>query len=144
MNTALYKGKYKQGGNTMNKHDRMYEQIRIHGENLNRIFGLNEDPIKLAKKLHSLEVKAHKLATDYCNGENNVTTENWEDLTDAILVKLDKIINYTDKGYPIFVNGDARGYALKIDSECVKDEQLDIYKDWGGYGILAPEFDGRN
>jgi len=30
----------------MNKKDRMNERIRNHGENLNRIFGLNEDPIR--------------------------------------------------------------------------------------------------
>ena len=53
---------------------------------------------------------------------------------------VDKILHYTDKGYSVFVNGDARGYALKIDSECVKDEALEIYKDGGGYGILAPDF----
>ena len=126
----------------MNKKERIYEQIRKHGENLNQVFGLNEDPIKLAKKLHSLEVKAHKLATDYCNGENNVTTENWEDLTDVILAKVDKVLNFKAQNIPVFVNGDARGYALKIRDEYAKN--LTIYKDWGGYGILAPEFDGRN
>lgn len=127
----------------MNKHDRMYEQIRKHGENLNQVFGLNEDPVKLAKKLHSLEVKAHKLATDYCNGENNVTTENWEDLTDVILAKVDKVLNFKAQNIPVYVNGDARGYALKIKNEYVHFHNLTIYKDWGGYGILAPDFNGE-
>jgi hypothetical protein len=45
--------------------------------------------------------------------------------------------------YPIFLNGDARGYALKIQDDYVRDNNLDIHKDWGGYGILAPEFDGE-
>jgi hypothetical protein len=38
----------------------------------------------------------------------------------------------------IFFNGDARGYALKINDEFVKDKE--IFKDWGGYGIIAPDF----
>lgn len=130
----------------MNARQRMNEQIRQHGENLQGVFNLKMDADKLARKIHSLEVKAHKLATDYCNGENNVTTENWESLSDAILDKLDKITNYKAQGIPIFVNGDARGYALKIDEPWVKGYTSvggRIYTDWGGYGILAPEFDGN-
>jgi SMC interacting uncharacterized protein involved in chromosome segregation len=123
----------------MNKKERMNEQIRKHGENLNKVFGLNEDPIKLAKKLHTIELKAHKLATDYCNGENGV----WETLSDAILEKVDKVLNFTAQEIPVFVNGDARGYALKINDDYVRNNGLEIHKDWGGYGILAPEFDGR-
>jgi SMC interacting uncharacterized protein involved in chromosome segregation len=127
----------------MNKKERMNEQIRKHGENLNKVFGLNEDPIKLAKKLHTIELKAHKLATDYCNGENGVDSENWETLSDAILEKVDKVLNFTAQEIPVFVNGDARGYALKINDDYVRNNGLEIHKDWGGYGILAPEFDGR-
>jgi hypothetical protein len=127
----------------MNKKERMYQQIEKHGQDLNRIFGLNEDPIKLSKRLHTIEAKAHKLAEDYCNGENGVDTETWPELTDKILDRLDKIINFRKQKIPVFVNGDARGYALKIDDEYVRANNLQIYKDWGGYGILAPEFDGK-
>jgi hypothetical protein len=127
----------------MNKHERMNEQIRRHGENLQRIFNVDMDADKLARKIHSLELKAHKLATDYCNGENGVDSENWEDLSDAILAKVDKVLNFKRQGIPVFVNGDARGYALKINDDYVRDNGIEIHKDWGGYGILAPEFDGR-
>jgi len=127
----------------MNKKERMYQQIENHGKNLNLVFGLNEDPVKLAKKLHSIEAKAHKLAEDYCNGENGVDTETWPDLTDKILDRLDKIIGFRKLNIPVFINGDARGYALKIDDEYVRVHELKIHKDWGGYGILAPEFDGN-
>lgn len=121
----------------------MNEQIRRHGENLQRIFNVDMDADKLARKIHSLELKAHKLATDYCNGENGVDSENWESLSDAILAKVDKVLNFTAQEIPVFVNGDARGYALKINDDYVRDNNLEIHKDWGGYGILAPEFDGR-
>ncbi len=130
----------------MNKKERMYQQIENHGANLNAIFETGLDNVKLAKKLHSLEVKAHKLAEDYCNGENGVITENWEEKCEPILKAVDKILNYKRKGIPIFVNGDARGYALKIDDNFMKgylSHGGKFHTDWGGYGILAPEFDGR-
>ncbi len=125
---------------TSAKKTRMYDQIRKHGENLNDIFNTGIEPIALCKKLRRLEVKASRLAIDYCNGTNGVDTDNWEAKTEPVLKAVDKILHYTDKGYAVFVNGDARGFALKIDSECVRDEQLNIWKDWGGYGILAPDF----
>jgi len=37
----------------------------------------------------------------------------------------------------VFINGDPRGYALKIKDEFVRENNLTIYQDWGGYGILA-------
>ena len=130
----------------MNKKERMYKQIEEHGPNLNSIFKTGLDNITLCKKLHSLEQKAHKLATDYCNGENGVTTENWEEKCEPILKAVRKVLNMNDTyspicTIPIFINGDARGYALKIKSDYVKNNNLRIYTDWGGYGILAPEFD---
>lgn len=123
----------------MNKKERMYQEITKHGANLNAIFKTDLDNVSLAKKLFSLENKAHKLATDYCNGENGMdSSEAWEKATQEILLKVDKITDFKAQGVPVFVNGDARGYALKISSEYV--EKLNIHKDWGGYGILAPDF----
>lgn len=40
---------------------------------------------------------------------------------------------------PVFLNQDPRGYALKIKDNYVRLHGLNIYKDWGGYGIIAPE-----
>jgi len=128
----------------MNARQRMNEQIRQHGENLTRVFDLDMDADTLARKIHRLEVKAHQLATDYCNGP--ITAEQWETETDLILDKLDKLTNYRAQGIPVFCNGDARGYALKIDEPWVKGYTSKggrIYTDLGGYGILAPEFDGK-
>lgn len=41
----------------------------------------------------------------------------------------------------VFVNGDPRGYTLKIDDK-YKDKmhKAGVYRDWGGYGIIAPDF----
>ncbi len=121
----------------MNKKEQMYQEIEKHGENLNRIFKTSKDNIALCKSLRRLEAKAHKLATDYCNGENGVDSDSWEGLKDKILLKINKLLK--NKDIPIFINGDARGYALKIDDGYIRDNNIRIHRDMGGYGILAPD-----
>lgn len=125
----------------LTKKEVMYQRIKKHGEDLNRIFNTGIEPITLCKKLRRLENKAHQLATDYCNGENGVDSENWESLCQPILDKVHKILgDFHPDHSGIFINGDARGYALKIDDEVVRENALDIFTDWGGYGIIAPDF----
>ena len=121
----------------MNKDDkkRMYENILKHGENLNKIFKTGIEPVTLCKKLFRLENKAHRLSTDYCNGV--IDCEQWEELTQTILNKVVKILG-AENDYNFFVNGDARGYALKMFPDFVKDKK--IFIDWGGNGIIAPDF----
>lgn len=136
---------------TQTQKETMYSQIAKHGDNLNAIFNTGLDSVLLCKKLRSLEKKAASLALDYCNGDNNVTTENWEEKCKPIMDKVYKLLNngiYKDdrphqRKVPIFLNGDARGYALKINDSYVKalhTQGKTIYTDWGGYGILAPDF----
>lgn len=133
----------------------MYQQIAEHGNNLNAIFNTGIDPVKLCKSLRRLEMQAHKLATDYCNGENDINSENWEDKIAPVMQKVYSLLNngkYNDnrphqKKVPIFLNGDARGYALKINNSYVKLLQTagkNIYTDWGGYGIICPDFTPNN
>lgn len=131
----------------MTKREKMYKDIKTHGERLNIIFDTGLDPVTLCKKLRRLEVKAHKLAEDYCNGENGVNSDNWDNKCQLILTKVFKVLKinvdksfFRDKECAIFLNGDARGYALKIQSEYVSVNKLNIYRDFGGYGILAPDF----
>ncbi len=40
---------------------------------------------------------------------------------------------------PVFINRDPRGYALKINDEWMTEHDAKLEKDWGGYGLLAPE-----
>ncbi|MAG18094.1 MAG: hypothetical protein CL944_01315, partial [Candidatus Diapherotrites archaeon] len=58
--------------------DHVYKMIEKHGNNLKAIFNINEDSVKLCKKLFRLENKAHRLATDYCNGDfqGDIETES--------------------------------------------------------------------
>lgn len=125
----------------MTKKERMYQQIEKHGNDLNKIFNTNLDSIELCKKLFHLETKVHKAALDYCNGY--LDSDQWAKAEESAEKSLDKILGFKEKGIPVFINGDARGYALKIDSGYVFENGLEIVRDFGGYGILAPEFDGN-
>ncbi len=118
----------------------MYQQIEQHGKNLNVIFNTGIEPVALCKKLHRLEKAAHKLATDYCNGENGIDSTTIDSHTQPIIDKVNKLLNNTE--VPIFFNGDARGYSLKIDDKYAREHQLKIHTDFGGYGIICPEYSG--
>ena len=119
----------------MNKQDKyiMYKRIKKHGDNLKSIFNLDVDSIKLCKQLFRLENKAHKLATDYCNGDFQ---GNLEKESNKIIYKVAEILNTNT--FNMFFNTDARGYALKFYEDFSNDKP--IHKDWGGYGIIAPDF----
>ena len=119
----------------MNKQDKyiMNKRIEKHGDNLKSIFNLDVDSVKLCKQLFRLENKAHKLALDYCNGvfEGDIDKES-----EKIISKVAKLLNTNT--FNMFFNSDARGYALKFFEDFSKDKP--IHKDWGGYGIIAPDF----
>jgi len=124
----------------MNKKERMYERIREHGENMKVIFHLDNaiDPIVLSKKLFRLERRMHYLTTLECNGDASETYS--ENETTAILKSLNKLLDFKAQNIPVFVNGDCRGYALKIKDDYIRDNNLKIERDWGGYGLIAPDF----
>jgi hypothetical protein len=122
----------------------MYAQIEKHGMDLLRIYPNStiKDPVKLCKTLRTLEVRAHRFATDYCNGVSFADTDEKIDATIKEYKDQTRTILGTT-GPDVFINLDARGYALKIDDAIVRSQALDIHRDWGGYGIIAPEFDGN-
>ena len=133
------------------KKQRQAEQIKAHGENLLHLFpnATERDPIALCKKLRRLEAKASRITTDSCNGDFD-DGENGEKLDaalDPILAKVNAILGNTGKNpVPVFINRDPRGYALKIKSEYMAGAgwiaQWALMRDWGGYGIIAPEITG--
>jgi len=122
------------------KQDRMYQRIHEHGMNLKAAFCIDGDPLDICRKLHRIELKVHKLAEDYCNGL--IDSEKWEIESEKARGRVSDIIGA--KYLPVIrINGDPRGYALKIDDTYIRENAIKIYRDWGGYGILAPEFDGE-
>ena len=133
--------------------------IREHGEGLIKFFGLDPnlvDPVALCKKLRRFENQAHRITTQLCNGFPDLYAEVQEKVINQLESELDKIEqkvrDYLEsyqrprsfkKINAIFINGDPRGYALKLDTETIKYfEELGEefpHKDWGGFGILAPD-----
>ena len=126
----------------MNKKQLMYKRIEEHGDRLKSIFNLKDvDSVKLCKQLFRLENKAHKLAEDYCNGI--IYADDYDIQTIQILKKVCKILNIPYEANRVFVNGDPRGYALKFTSrysKYLRSCNINIHQDWGGYGIIAPDF----
>lgn len=143
--------------------------ITKHGQNLLAIFpkATKQEPVALCKALRRLEALAHAGATASCNGEVhhvnggyvfdfNADENAWDKFSEMVLRRVDKVLAFTSSKVPVFVNGDARGYALKIQSEWLADKQTDakqgppsaspywsLHRDMGGYGIIAPEIDAK-
>jgi len=135
---------------------KMYEDIQKHGENLNVIFKTGIEPIKLCKSLFRLEKKAHHATTCLCNTNTlhlmelnkytgydvkQTTEEEQDKFFENIKKQLIKILGKEAEKH-FFINYDPRGYALKLKSEFCKDKN--IYKDFGGFGIIAPDFTPNN
>ena len=127
------------------KKERRLQQLERHYSTLAKLAAncgvINPDGKKLSLKLLKLEAQAHKLSTDYCNGV--IQMEQWDNDTDMLLEDIQNLFNRNLKG--LFINGDARGYAIKIKDEVVRSEysEIGMHTDWGGYGILSPEINGN-
>ncbi len=95
----------------------------------------------LYEKLRRIETKTNRLMCDDCNGTKPGTEKDWEKQDTKIIDRVKKLLPVATG---IFLNGDPRGYSLKIKSENVSSlnerGKINIYQDWGGYGIIAPEF----
>ena len=114
------------------------------------------DGKKIAVALLKLEREAHAGATALCNGEayqmpgdprfDFCADENaWDQFTALIEERVAAVFGgHTPAG--LYVNGDARGYALKIDPDDAAGTELieavGMHTDWGRNGILSPEITG--
>lgn len=113
------------------------------------------DGKKISVALWKIERDAHNAATAQCNGEPYCgqpyrEDEQWEEFKRSMAERVAMVFGRSPRpehappGF--FVNGDARGYALKIDPENQQGAALiaavGLHKDWGGYGILSPEITG--
>lgn len=109
----------------------MYERIEKHGRALLAIFpdATERDPVKLCKKLRRIEASAHNHVERRCN--EDVPESEHNRFTAMTRNKLAKLLS-SDR---VWLNGDPRGYALKIDLEPGEE----LHRDWGGYGIIAPD-----
>jgi len=81
--------------------------------------------------LRRLEARAYRLAEFECGGVP-WSIPDPEQESRRILYLVQTLL-HSERPW---LNGDPRGYALKID--LLPGEHL--HQDWGGYGILAPDF----
>jgi len=121
------------------------EAIKEHGSIILEIFpdALKRDPVELHETLVGLEEEAGKIATAHCNGE--LTEEVYEAESTAIMERVNELLgnHHPEHPVPIFFNGDPRGYTLKMNDDYVTACEPRICRDWGGYGILAPNISER-
>ena len=127
---------------TANKKIEMYARIKKHGEDIKKIFSLpaDTDPIKLCKSLRRRETEAQMIQEVHGNGFYRLSAK----LEAKLMIKLKALLmpNGTPEEFlkfGIFLNTDPRGYALKIPDDIVKDNAWTIHKDWGEFGIIAPD-----
>lgn len=150
---------------------RQYEAIESHGKNLLAIFpnATEKDPVALCKKLRRLETAAHAIGLRLCNGPEYPHGDVDADFACEIIIdKVSALLGnppaHIAAHVPVFINRDPRGYALKIqdvwmnqrreqwDRQIAKQGKkaitegywalLRFHRDWGGYGIIAPEITG--
>lgn len=105
-------------------------EIIKHGENLLAIFpnAAERDPLTLCRKLRRIEARAHRAAEAACN--HQAGADAWP----RERARAREAANALLGTYRVWVNGDPRGYALKVD---LRDGEH-LHRDWGGNGIVAP------
>jgi hypothetical protein len=141
----------------MTKRERRQKQLEAHYAALVRLAeacGIKKaDGKKLSVELLKIERLAHGGAEAYCNGDKfhhydfGKNENDWDDFERMITACVQDLFNHK---LPFFqVNGDARGYALKIrGAEAGHDygreliEKTGLQRDWGGNGLLAPDITG--
>jgi len=124
--------------------------IDRHGRSLLQAFpnATEKNPVALCKKLRRIETAIARPLTDYCNG--TIGIEAVDNATDAALLRVRRLLGLTEAGavaIGLFINRDPRGYAIKLDDAWTREynsdkytaEGLPLYRDWGGYGIIAPD-----
>lgn len=118
---------------------------------LGLLTGSKYDGKKISTELFNLERIAHAGATACCNGENircyfkgripedfdfHSSEDAWERFSARVTDAIRNILGSVPKGF--FVNGDARGYALKLEAGSV---DLPMHQDWGSFQILSPSLE---
>lgn len=116
------------------------EKMREYGSVLKKVFRLPEDvdSLQLMKGICRLERKLHRASEWYCNG--------WMDDKKYLKVKGEIALGLAKLGIDfgnIIFNADPRGASLKLDinyTQYLRKEGIMVDVDWGGDGILAPDF----
>lgn len=113
-----------------------YYRIKHEDKHLHELQALGYTG-KSMRQLRTLEHWAHRMAEMSCNGDIDDLKYSKAEL--HVKEQVTSLFGgVLPKGF--FFNGDARGYALKLDDEMYKNEDKPLsYTDFGGYMILAPK-----
>jgi hypothetical protein len=125
------------------------ELVTRHGNSLLAAFpeATEQNPVNLCRKLRRIEAKAHRFATDYCNGHISPSEDSDIDAAkEKFLAPVRKLLGLSEskaQEIGLFVNLDCRGYALKLSDDWTRGynstAENRIHADWGGHAILAPD-----
>jgi hypothetical protein len=117
-----------------------FKRKAVHLQNLAAVFGYTLEGITfLYRHLKINETHGRKLNEQYCNGE--IDADEYESRKERIKKNLLATLRdaRSEVVRNIYLNGDPRGYFIKINDSYVRDNKLQIETDWGGYGIVCPE-----
>lgn len=107
-----------------------------HIKLLGEMFGPTcSNPYATFEILLKAEKEASRKATQYCNGE--IDGDAYEKWQEKFVKRLTKNLGAKEMPNGFFINGDPRGYSLKMKEGTFPQG---FYRDFGGYGILAPDF----
>lgn len=107
-----------------------------HIQLLGEIFGKDvPNPYETYEILLKAEREANRRMCKECN--EPISEEDSEKWSENFLKRLTKRLGVEKMPDGFFVNGDPRGYSLKMKEGTF---QKGFWIDFGGYGILAPEF----
>lgn len=108
------------------------KHIRLLGE----MFGVGcINPYATFEILLKAEREAHRQTTKECN--QHVSDEDSDKWHEKFIARLTKKLGVDKMPDGFFINYDPRGYALKMKEGTFPQG---FWTDFGGYGILAPEF----
>lgn len=107
-----------------------------HIQLLGEMFGPTcANPYATFEILLKAEREARRRTTLECN--QAISDEESEKWSEKFLNRLTKNLGVSKMPDGFFINYDPRGYALKMKEGTFPQG---LWTDWGGYGILAPEF----
>jgi hypothetical protein len=113
----------------------------VHTANLASVLGLSVDLTSdLYRHIKRIETDGHRQAERYCNGD--IDSDEQVKIEKKLRANLDATLKYakSDVVRNIFFNWDPRGHFIKINDDYVRNNKLKIETDWGGYGIVCPDF----
>ena len=122
-------------GSRLLKLEKQAQELALHSCNNEADRYIEKYCPKEYSRLLNLEHHSDVVLEDYIYSEVERILDQEQD---KIVSKVAKILNTSTDN--IYFNGDPRGFALKFSEDFSRTLPTNFYKDFGGYGIIAPDF----